>query len=153
MTTRVGFAAGNVTHFWQLDKVGSPTPGLTLAHFSTVILGGPTHAVMPSGVARMRHGSTNGTVYFGAETAGTSFAPANANCTIPNDISGEYPMFVANILSDSAGMRGRHGVVIDMWYGSGGVATGDTYPADGTATFVQLSGMVLPWNGGPVNVS
>jgi hypothetical protein len=64
-----------------------------------------------------------------------------------NDLTSEWEMYPIGLFSVTASHRGRHGVVFDMWWGSDGVATADTYPNDVTRQFIQFGKLILPWNG------
>lgn len=71
-----------------------------------------------------------------------------------NDISGFYPIFRMGYQAiETSGLvlteytTGRHGYVVDTWFGANGVGVGDTYPASGSKQFVQFDNLILPWDG------
>ncbi len=66
---------------------------------------------------------------------------------VANDLTSEWPLYPIGLYSETASHRGRHGTVFDLWFGSDGISTGDTYPNDATRTFIQLGQLVFPWNG------
>ena len=72
---------------------------------------------------------------------------------IPNDLTSEYVILPIGICCNTTTVRGRHGIMPDMWYASTGTVQGDTYPADGSANFVNVGPFVFPWNGGAVNLT
>jgi len=57
--------------------------------------------------------------------------------------------YMSNILigGSQAGVRGVHGSFIDLWHGSGGVVTGDSYNSSGSLQFGQFGNLIYPWNG------
>lgn len=63
-----------------------------------------------------------------------------------NELSGEWALYPLGLWGITAGARGRHGTLVDLWYGSGGASSGDTYPL-GTPNFVQFGNFVMPWDG------
>lgn len=72
---------------------------------------------------------------------------------VNNEINLEWPLFAMSFACGTTTIRGRHGRFFDLWAGSAAIASGDTYPGDGSATFVQIGIVVMPWNGGAVNLS
>jgi len=69
-----------------------------------------------------------------------------------NEISGEWPMLPIGIAGVGAGARGRHGSIADLWIGSNGVASGDSYPV-AQADFAQFGSLIVPWNRGAIHLS
>lgn len=65
----------------------------------------------------------------------------------PNDIDNTWPLYPLGFASNTAGVRGRHGRLVDLWLGSSAIAEGSMYPGDGSRQFAQFSGFVFPWNG------
>jgi len=154
--TRIYVAASGTSRvFAMFDKPGDPVTGWTnpyLAMWVTV----PSFAnLFQTGFAgKIRNGSTNGNATFLSE--GYSSAVATQDIVfgnIPNEISNEWPMYPIGFASNTVGLRGRHGRIVDLWTGSNAIATGDSYPADGSNQFAQFNTIILPWNGGPVNLS
>ena len=94
-------------------------------------------------------------IALGTEGAGGATAlPSDTVCgAIPNDLTNEYVMVPCNICSNTNTRRGRHGVFPDLWYRSTGTVDGDTYPGDGSATFINVGPFIFPWNGGSVNLT
>lgn len=91
------------------------------------------------------HGSVAGAIYLSAE--GANGASLMAGHTYPNDISGEWPIIPIGIWSPTATMRGRHGRIPDLWFGSASANDGDTMPGDGSRAFAQFNDLIFPWNG------
>lgn len=151
--TRILLAAGGaIVLLAVLDKPASPvtgwaTPGAlwwsvtqTVAYYITTYNG------------RMRHGSVIGSLAMTVEGAAINAPSDTAWGNIPNEISSEWSIFPLGIACNTAGARGRHAALADLWAGSIAVATGQTYPLAAN-DFVQVGPLVLPWNGGPVNLS
>lgn len=67
--------------------------------------------------------------------------------TVPNSLSGEYPMPTIGLYSSTAANIGRHGAVIDIWAGSTINNSGDTYPTGATRTFMTFGDIIMPWDG------
>lgn len=80
--------------------------------------------------------------------------------TFANEISNEWPMWPLAGVIDGAvdlgstnrdvitpGPYGRVGDFADLWLGSSGVASLDTYPGDGSNQFAQFGLIILPWDG------
>jgi len=76
--------------------------------------------------------------------------PFNQIFTVPNDISGEYPLAVIGLTSRSSNFIGRQGTMFDLYFGLesvGGPAGGATYPSGGSKTWAQFGAFVFPWDG------
>lgn len=72
--------------------------------------------------------------------------------TFPDDLDGEYTVGAIGLYCTTAGARGRHGQLFDLWWGSTAPVNGDTYPGDASrvlgqaADLVAISaGVVLQW--------
>lgn len=153
--TRVwGAAGGSVAFFWVFDKPADPVTGWTNPSVSWAIAGAPTFSsIVSTSAGRMRSGSTTGSLQLLCD-GGTTIAPNDtAWANVANEISNEWPLFPASFACTTSTIRGRHGRFFDLWAGSAALASGDTYPGDGSASFVQVGIVVLPWNGGAVNLS
>lgn len=83
--------------------------------------------------------------YLTAEGYGA--AMVGKNITSQSDRGGGYWMGGVGVASASAGQRGRHGIIGDLWWGTTGLGYGTTIPDDGTKQFVQFNDMIFPWNG------
>lgn len=66
--------------------------------------------------------------------------------TQANELSGEWPIAPIGIAGTTAGARGRHGSMVDLWWGSSGASSGDTYPTS-APQFAQFGNLILPWDG------
>jgi hypothetical protein len=69
------------------------------------------------------------------------------NQTYPDDHSLEWPILPIGLYSATALSRGRKGAMVDLWFGSTAINTGDTYPDDATKQFAQFGDFIIPWNG------
>jgi hypothetical protein len=90
-----------------------------------------------------------------ATAASGGYGPSDTTFgNIANELSGEWPLWPISIDCSTVGARGRLGTLVDIWMGSSAVASGDSYPATGTTgQFAQFNNLVIPWNGGAVNLS
>jgi hypothetical protein len=91
--------------------------------------------------------STPATAGLTAEGLGTLFGPIDTTFgNLANDVDGAWPMWPMGLVSATASARGRHGTMIDLWYGSAAVTDGDTYDAT-SKQFAQFAGLIVPWDG------
>ena len=98
--------------------------------------------------------NTLASIALSMEATGSGSMNSEASCgSIPNDLTTEYVILPIGICCNTVPVRGRHGVMPDMWYASSGTIQGETYPADGSAGFVNVGPFVFPWNGGAVNLT
>lgn len=74
-------------------------------------------------------------------------AIGNGLNSVPNEFSLEWPITPMGLICPTAPRRGRHGRVVDLWWGSTFHIDGTCYPGDGTRQFVQFGHMIFPWNG------
>lgn len=156
------FCAGVLNFMWIFDKpINTPSawvnPSYALAGISTNVSTYASIYGSPPG-ARSRINSTTATMYMmtegGAANQSNVLGP-NDNTTgaIANELDGEWTLYPIALISITAPVRGRHATLPDMWIGCSGVAVGDTYPADGSNQFLHVGPLVVPWNGGPVNLT
>lgn len=139
--TRVWVAnSGSIQFFWAFEKPVNTTTGWSNPSVSFV-----TGASPPLLNGQAKFGATTATVAMGVESI--------AATTVANEIDGSWPMVPIGLSSSTVGARGRHGTLQDIWWGSTNVTTGDTYPNDATNQFVQIGNIILPWNGGGVNLT
>jgi hypothetical protein len=89
---------------------------------------------------------------FGFTTEGASQALGQFE-TVVNDLDGGYPITSIGMYSNTVGKTGRHGQAEDIWWGSITPATGDSYPNDGSAQFMQIGNLVYPWDGTPLTIA
>ncbi len=67
---------------------------------------------------------------------------------VPNEISGEYTLGRVGLQHDlTAGQRGAHGSIPDMYFTAQGSVIGDTFPSDASKQFQQIGQMVVPSDG------
>jgi hypothetical protein len=160
---RVALAAiGNVMGIWMLDVPANPVTGWLNPWFSMVHNGPPTVGAGTGGITSMttyirsRVNGVNTSITFMCEGPSGNLLPADTNFgNIVNDVSGEWYLAPIGIAGyGTVGARGRHGSVVDAWFGSNSITTGDSYPSTGTTgQFAQFGNLVIPWNNGPVNLS
>lgn len=96
------------------------------------------HARGPSGLMNM----------YGTFEAAVTGAPVVYHFELPNEISGEYPMQrVGMFHDDTAGQRGRHGFIHDLWFTVAPALSGDTFPSDSSKQFVVFGNAVVVGDG------
>jgi hypothetical protein len=151
-------AAGNVISAWLVDVPTNVVTGWSNPWFGFIQQNAPIISTLCSSSGatgiRSRIGSTNAVMLLLCEGS-TSLLPADASIgQIANEISSEWFFAPIGVGSQTVGVRGRHGSVIDAWFGSNAIASGDSYPATGTTgQFAQFGNLILPWNNGAVNLS
>jgi len=119
---------------WGIDKLQNPTTGFTLPVVAFFISGVPTISAL-------------------AAAAGTSLALAASQYisdtvvgNITNDIDSNWPILPVAAVGVTSGCRGILGSFFDLWFGSGGRNSADTYPATGN-NFAQFGCLILQWDG------
>jgi hypothetical protein len=69
---------------------------------------------------------------------------------------GEFPLASIGILhrynEGVVGQRGWNGYIADMWATSRGVANGNSFPGDGTKSWINLGNFAFPWDGGDIEI-
>lgn len=72
---------------------------------------------------------------------------AGQRLTFANDLdSSGWPICPMGLVSETATMRGRHGQLSDIWWGSTAINDGDHYPDSLPRQFVQIGDVILPWD-------
>lgn len=157
--TRVFFCINSlVAGFWCFERAWNPVSGWTLPFCVNVrrITGNITDTGL------MTFGVWVGTNAFAAvgpigdmplfttsewAPGGTGNSIGN-RYSIPNELSGEYPICPIGLWHDTTvGQRGRHGSIPDMYFTATTPVMGDTYPADGSKQFQQMGQMIVPSDG------
>jgi len=78
---------------------------------------------------------------------GAGSSAAGQRMTWGNDLDGgAWPMSPIGLASETSGVRGRHGGLYDIWFGSTTRASADNYPSTLPRQFVQVGDIVLPWD-------
>lgn len=152
--TRVFCAAsGSLSTLWIFDKPANTTTGWSNPSYAFTFAGTPALSSLTGYGGRMRSGSTTGNVAMGCETAGAAFIPSDTVIgTVANEIDGAWAMLPIGISCNTVGIRGRHGTLVDLWFGQSPIPTADTYPNDASNQFVEVFPLIMPWNGGAVNL-
>jgi hypothetical protein len=156
--TRVMLWENNINClFWAFEKPKNPPSGWTNPSTSFA-MGGASTATFQNlsafltagggqGSSKGRGTATFAMTWTGEGSNSSSSILANGILNAPNDFDSSWPFFPIGLVSTQAGHRGRHGTLFDIWWGSSGTASADTYPADGSRQFAQLANIILPWNG------
>lgn len=155
--------ANAIQSFLSLEKPGSPVTGWTnpSASYAGPAAGGTAMVAASLGGTAAYSSRISGNIAnisMSAEgvitSAASSSFPTNTNWgNLGNELSGEWPMLPTGMICTTAPVRGRHGVFQDMWVGSGGANSGDTYPSGASNQFAQFGALILPWNGSAVQLS
>lgn len=163
-TRMVAYTGGVIAGSFLIEKPASPTTGWTNPSFNYAsgaaaalaanTLGLPTAV----GGLQARIGTTAALLAMSAESTISSTSPASFPTNvlwgnIANEVSGEWPMLPVGAICATAPVRGRHGSFQDLWTGSGGANTGDTYPAGSSNQFAQFGSLIFPWDGSAVLLS
>ena len=94
-------------------------------------------------------GSTTMKMYWTSEgwNFDLSGSAAGQRMTFGNDLDNNaFPMAPVGLASETATVRGRHGELTDVWWGSTTVTTGGHYPDTLPRQFVQLGDIIVPWD-------
>lgn len=109
-----------------------------------------SQATPSAGVGRALIGSTAARLTLTCEGNSSSLAPADTTYgNVANELSGEWPIYPIGVTSPTAGVRGSHATMVDLWFGSSARSTGDTYDAS-SLTFAQFGNLIVPWDGSSV---
>lgn len=140
------FSASAAIVFATIDKAKNPVAGWSAPHVVSW-RGNPTYAALwDSANAKTRIVGNNVSVFLTTEGCGANAAGEQIN--VVGDVDAGYLISPIGVLCTTAGSRGRHGQLFDLWYGpNANVNTGDTYPNDASRQFIQVGHLVLPWDG------
>lgn len=142
--------AGNVTGYISLCTATNAVSGWTLPSCSAWTYNStsaPSYGVLNDVASvQSRAPAGNMSLYMTSE-AWISSMGGERLPTAPNDISAEWPLYPVGLASETAGARGRHGSMIDLWWTATGLANGDTFPGDASRQFAVFGDLVVPWDG------
>jgi len=93
-----------------------------------------------------RYGTTNYTAFLTSDFYGSAAVGQNLSL-LPQELTNEWPFSPMGVVSETTGVRGRIGTLVDIWWGSSYLQEGVTYPNDDSRQFVQFGNIILPWNG------
>jgi hypothetical protein len=141
--------------FWLIDKPKNPVTGwtdpvvaITSSNSSTTAMS-ITH-LNDTARANCRIAGTTAACFLTGEGFSTNLIYENTPYLRPNQISGEITPFPVGLVSETTGVKGRHGELFDIWWGPPGVASGSpdgTWPDDSTKKYWSPDALILPWNG------
>ena len=145
------FANGLSRHFGILDFLAEAVSGFTNPVFMNVSSTGGVEPgygnTLNTTTTLFRKGAT---VYGGnwtAEGIRSQNMPENSISIVPNEYDGTWPMYPAGFMGSTTNTRGRLGRFYDIWFGASVLGEGFCYPNDGTRQFLQVGGVIVPWNG------
>lgn len=148
--TRVAWSASGVSQgFLLFDQAVSSVSGWTDPWVAIVAYPGSltTYANLHTGTGftRAKAGSTTMAVYLTSE--GWNSDAAGERMTFGNDLDGgAFPIPPIGVASETTGARGRHGELVDIWWGSTIISDGAHYPDTLPRQFVQVGHLILPWD-------
>ena len=153
-TIVMGASSGSVAHIWFFQPPANTPSAFPLA---MMISGNATGTgTINNSIKALVNGVNPTTWAVGMEGANISanvLLPNDTNIgNIANEVTGNWPMIPLGLWCLSVGARGRQGTLVDLWYGSTSIATGDGYPSTGNQ-FVQLGVLIVPWNNGAINLT
>lgn len=140
---------GASSGLWLLDVAKNPVDGWAIP-----VVGLAYGSSDGSGVASYANFSTAANTWgkMGADTCsfymtGEAYGATGLQTvsTVPDDETGEWPLFPIGLQSTSSSHRGRKGEVFDLWWSGGG--GGLTYPDDDTRQLIGFGAFAFPWNG------
>lgn len=154
-TRVVGYWQGHPVLFWLFDKpartvAGWSLPAIALATGSYD--GNVTYQALHTvSTPNLRGYAPSAPLSFwmSTESFGSSPAAIGAQLTGSNAFDSNWVLTPIGLACLDPGQRGRHGEIADLWFGSSGANSGDTYPDDGSRQFAQFGHLVFPWDGTP----
>ena len=149
--------------FWMFDKPKNPVAGWLLPALGLVTGGtAGSYTQLPwfNDTARVSSmiGATAAAFFLTCEGLVTQTIPEFLSSTnmYPfqqrNQITLEQFVYPIGLVTETTGVRGRHGQLFDLWWGNmnnnnmGGLAE-TTYPDDSTRVYWQSDHMIFPWPG------
>ena len=155
-STRVFFAWGNLVRCaWFFEKPIDPVTGWTNSAIACVVAqdyATTAFSTFYGAVWRALGPISSMPMYtiFPATHAGTVLGDG---FPLPNEISAELPIYSVGLYhADTVGQRGRHGYIADLWFTGRSALTGTSFPSSGAKDFIVMGNMVLPWNGGNIEM-
>lgn len=155
-TVIVTCIGGGVKQYAIFGVPGDPVAGWSDPSFSFWRAQNPNASELcaAAGYGKIRAANTIGDVTMMATGSQSATGPLDGTwANVANQITGEWPMFPITLGCVTNPIRGAHGRVIDLFLSSNGAFTGDRYPANPPGQFAQFGSLIVPWNGGPVDLS
>jgi hypothetical protein len=146
------------TGYWNFEVLQNPVSGWTIPAIVGVI--GTNSGVNQLGQnlfynnASGDYGVGNGPSYpvmqffWSGEGVSSGLVLLTTVQTFANDLSGEWVMLPIGMWTQNVSyLRGRHGMLYDIWWGSTGLPFGQTYAGAAPQAYAQFGDMIFPWNG------
>ena len=157
LCTRVFFASsGVVWGAFTLDAVSNTTDASWSPAWHARLHSKLSSGTFPQSLSTAMYYAYDGAIFFNgtastaaltAESRGGTFGPDdNGFAAMANDADGNWLFFPIGLVSATMGARGRLGTMIDIWWGSSAVPSGDRYDAT-SKSFAQLGPWIVPWDG------
>lgn len=141
----------NLCTFFLFDKAantvtGWTNPCISIAQCTTSGIA-MTYSSLTLGTSSFGRYSGNFTALWTSESVGGSIFPELTNIgTVANSIDNSWSFFPIGIASTTAGNRGRHGSMVDIWWRPISVSDGDTFPnSSSNRQFVAFGPLIFPW--------
>lgn len=155
--TRIFFcSSGTVWGAFTLDAVVNTTDATWSPAWHARLHSKLSSGTFPQSLSTSMFYAYDGAIYFNAtpstaaltaESRGGTFGPDDTGfATMANDADGNWLFFPMGLVSATMGARGRLGMMIDLWWGSSAVPSGDRYDAT-SKSFAQLGPLIIPWDG------
>jgi hypothetical protein len=151
-TRAFGWAYNANRHVFIFDVPKVPNSGWLNPHVGGFGNWGASYGDFNDGASiRGRIGGATG--YFYMTTEGYGTAMIGENLRQANEVDGNWQMSPIGLVSPTSGVRGRQGMLYDLWWGPNVRYNGDTYPGGTDRSFVQVGHLVFPWDGSVPQIS
>lgn len=152
-TRVIGYWQNVPVLFWLFDKPSRTVAGWTLpavalaSGTSTTLLNYSALQSVATPKLMGWGGTAAMTIWMSTESFGSALDAVGAKLVGANAYDTNWPLTPIGLASLSP--AGRHGELVDLWFGSTGANHGDTYPGDLSRQFAQFGHVVFPWDGTP----
>lgn len=157
--TRVAMWINNANPiFWVIEEPRSPRTGWTNPNFymlrmafgGTFMDRGALYLSYAAGPARGTIGAVNAVFSLSGEAVSDGpLATLAPTATLQNEIDSTWDFYPIGFASNTGTVRGRHGLLHDMWWAPSSVGNGDTAPNNAAdRQFVKMGSLWMPWDPG-----
>jgi len=133
-----------------VEKVKNPVSGWTypwIARWGAMASGNATSYGNCNDVVSVTGLSPGGVMHMHQSSEGYISSMVGELLSTPNEISNSWEMFPVGLVCATVGFRGFHGRRFDTYWVLDAHQDGDTFPGDGTRTWLVIGDQVIPWNG------
>ena len=151
-TRIVGYWQAHAVLFWLFDRASRTVSGWSVPAVALVTGGDDTNLTYQAlhSVATPNlwgYGTDAMTLWMATESFGSTLDGIGAKLVGANAFDLNWPLTPIGLASLTSLQAGRHGELVDLWFGPVAASHGDTYPGDGTKQLVQFGHLVFPWDG------